>query len=244
MNNLFTNKSFSAPQNDVTPRTVIATQSNTFNAVFDPKPLDEAEQRSIEKLLVESYRPGTIEEKKVEEDVQTLKNLTAEIKAIGRQGIVLMGERVSKAREMLKPYKDGTFTKWLDTTFGTRKTGYNALSYFELYRKLHNLEIKEKFKKIPLRAAYVLASREGSLSVKEEIIRKYHKLGHIDLVTIIQEQLLIPKEKTRDKKGFTERLIIQMGDTLKKLEKRKDVLTETNRMALEEMRDTLSSMLS
>ena len=98
-----------------------------------------------------------------------------------------MEERVSRAKDILKPYKNGTFTKWIESTFGAKKTGYNALAYFELYQQLSNNDLREGFKKIPLRAAYILASRPGNHEIKEEIVREYHELGHGDLVNLIQD---------------------------------------------------------
>jgi len=239
MSKIFKNKSFSTSKNDVTPRTVIATQSNTFNSVFDPKPLDELEQRSIEKLLVEGYRPGFIKEEKVEEDIRKLKSLTAEIKAIGRQGIVLMGERVHKAREMLKLYQDGTFTKWLDSTFGTRKTGYNALSYFELYKSLPDEETRRNLKKLPLRAAYVLASRQGDATKKLEILRGLHNKSHGELLTIIQDLFPLDKGDKRKKEIPIRVLLNHLKQTVKDLEKAKKRIKNKDREFLNHIGKTL-----
>ena len=152
---------------------------------------------------MDSYVPGAIDEELVERDLNQLKLITSEIKAIGRQGTVLMGERVHKAKEVLNPYKDGTFTRWLESTFGTRKTGYNVLSYFELYRDLPQLDLEEKLKKMPLRAAYVLASRELDLDAKASIIRDCHELNHSELVAIIPDRLPASHESSRAQKALS-----------------------------------------
>jgi hypothetical protein len=222
----------------------LAPRVNSFNSIFETKPLDETESNRIERLLVDSYVAGSIDEEQVERDLNQLKLITSEIRAIGRQGTVLMGERVHKAKEVLKPYKDGTFTRWLESTFGTRKTGYNVLSYFELYRDLPQVDLKEKFKKMPLRAAYVLASREVDLDSKASIIRDCHELNHSELVAIIQDRLPASHESNRAQKSFVERLIVQIRDNAKKLEKRKDVLNDVNRIALEEAKQLIDSLLS
>lgn len=111
----------------------LVTNTNSFNALFATKPLEQSEAEQIEKILTDNFQEGFIEKDQVQQDVLQLKQITAEIKAIGKQGTILMGERVHRARELLKSYKDGAFTKWLESAFGTRKTGYNVLAYYEFY---------------------------------------------------------------------------------------------------------------
>lgn len=65
MTKTFKNKAFNSSNDDVKPRTIITTQSNTFNSVFDPKPIDENEKTRIQSLLVGNYKPGSFEEKKL-----------------------------------------------------------------------------------------------------------------------------------------------------------------------------------
>ena len=222
----------------------LISQTNNFNSVFDVKQLEEKEAAAIEKLLVDGFDPGKIEEEKAGNDVITLKQITAEIKTIGRQGIVLMGERVHRAKELLKPYRDGTFTKWLESAFGTRKTGYNVLSYFELYNAISIEGLKEKFKKIPLRIAYSLASREGDLGIKEEIIRNHYRDGYEELAIIIQDRFPVSSQDKRVGKSSNERLLCEIRENLKKLLKRKDVLSEKSKSELSEIQNLLDSILS
>ena len=240
---VFENKSF---QNKASAGTGfnLAPQVNSFNAIFDPKPLDALEETRIEKLLVENYQPGAIQDEQVKTDVLQLKRITAEIKSISKQGIVLMGERVHQAMGILKPYKDGTFTKWLEATFGARRTGYNVLAYFELYKALPSDSLRERLKKIPLRAAYALASRVGDADVKEEIIREHHDLKHNELVTLIQEKLPVASTDRRSGKSSNDRLIAKAHNMLEKLLKRKAVLSEGNKQDVAKMRELLDSILS
>ncbi|MBM3194810.1 MAG: hypothetical protein FJZ60_03495, partial [Chlamydiae bacterium] len=144
---LFENKAFSTPSNigfNLVP------QVNNFNSFFGTQPLDEKEDKAIQHLL----HQNTIPEKsdRLEKDYLELKTLASEIRAIGRQGTLLTGERVARARVILLDYKEGAFTDWLNVTFGSRKTAYNALRYFELYEALA-IDLKEKFKKMPLKSA-------------------------------------------------------------------------------------------
>ncbi len=207
----------------------LVTQVNNFTSVFNTKPLDESDANKIEKLLVENFQPGTIEEEQVEQDMCQMKQLTAEIKSIGKQGVVLMGERGHTAKEILKPYKDGTFSKWLESAFGTRKTGYNALAYFTFHKSLPSDQLKENFKKFPLRAAYALASREGDVETKTAIVRECHDLDHNDIVSMIQEKLPADIEDKRKTKGTRLGLTEQVAEILKKIQKRKDTLSDRER---------------
>lgn len=219
-------------------------QSNSFNSVFDIKPLDELEARRIEKLLVDNFQPGKISEEQTALDTEQLKSITADIKAIGRQGIVLIGERVHKAKELLKPYKDGTFTKWLESTFGTRKTGYNMLAYYDLYKSLPHDELRERFKKIPQRVAYILASRDGDIEKKVEIIRDSNGRSQEDLVLLIQETFPVASGDKRVGKDANSKLIVEIREVMTKLRKRKGSLTEWNKKELSELRSILDSIIS
>lgn len=185
-------------------------QTNSFNSVFDTKPLDPLEAMRIEQLLAEGVQPGSQAKTQLYTDAVNLKQITAEIRAIGKQGIVLMGERVHRARELLKPYKDGTFTRWLEAAFGTRKTGYNVLSYYELYKALPNDNVRERFKKLQQRTAYILASREGELAIKTEIISEYHNRKHNELIVLIQERLPIAVNDRRVRKPSARSLLAHL----------------------------------
>ena len=149
-------------------------QANSFQAIFPTKPLEEQERCKIRQILEQGVLSDSVEEgveKRVEEQ---LYQITEEIRAISRQGAVLLGERVFRVRELLKPYRDGTFTKWLEATFSSRKTGYNFLAYYELYIHLPREELKEKFKKDgALYAEYSLESGEPSSNIESTSIYSY-----------------------------------------------------------------------
>nr|NGX47007.1 hypothetical protein [Chlamydiota bacterium] len=132
---------------------------NAFQSVFNTQPLSSRVEINIEKLLVENRVPGENTEKNVSQDIRVVKELTKEIKAIGNQGAFLIGERIAKAREVLKRYKKETFGSWLEETFGNKRTGYNFLAYYELWEGLPDSSLKEKYQLMPRKAAYMLASR-------------------------------------------------------------------------------------
>jgi len=167
----------------------LAHESNTFNNIFGVTPLEKSDETSLQRLLVEGYQPGIFEEHQVGDDVKKIVTLTEEIKAIGKQCVVLLGERVSKARDILKPYKDGTFTRWLEAAFGSRKSGYNALGYYELHKALPADDLREKLAKLQKRLAYTLASREGDINIKAEIIKECHNKSPDEAISIMKEKL-------------------------------------------------------
>lgn len=220
----------------------LAPQVNNFNAVFDTQPLDEKESRKLEKLLVDNFLPGKISEKQVEIDIVHLREITAEIKAISKQGIVLMGERIHKAKMLLKPYKDGTFTHWLETTFGSRRTAYNMLSYYQLYSELPDYSLKEKFKKIPPKIAYILASKNVRLEEKAKIIDDYHDLNSDELMMLIQDKFPTDENDGRRKEA-NKTLLDSLETGFKKLMRRKDQLTEDNLAQLIRIRKLMDEIL-
>lgn len=218
--------------------------AKNFNSVFDTKPLDQEEARSLEQLLSENFLLVVTNKEQVATDITNLKQITAEIKAIGKQGIILIGERVHRAREILKPYKDGTFTKWLESAFGSRKSGYNALSYYELYTALPHDDLRDRFKKLKQRTAYILASREGDIETKTEIINKYHDKPHEELLILIQEKLPISIKDKRSSKSLTEKLLIEARRIVEKLYSCKADFTHEDKNEIYKLKKLLDSMLT
>ncbi len=237
--NIFQNKAFEKNASAKTEFHLVP-QTNAFNALFNMKTLEKKEELFIEGILSSSIDFGSITAEKVQQDLQQIKKLTEEIKAIGRQGVILMGERVFIAREILKPYRDGTFTKWLETTFGSRKTGYNRLAYFELYKNLPQEDLKELFQKIPQRAAYILASREGPVEIKSDLIRNHSHLGHQELIEIIQKTL---PSHSFDHKKRCHRWIAAAQDALQKIHLKKSHLSQEDRKALTRLKTVLEKIL-
>ena len=241
MSNEFSNAAFQVSEN--VNHFNLVNHVNSFNSVFDIKPLDTSESVKIEKLLFENNLSREVTDEDIKKDAKKLQSLTADIKAIGRQGTVLIGERVFLAMQILKSYKNGTFTKWLDSTFGAKKTGYNCLAYFELYRGLSNDDLREKLKKIPLRSAYILASRDGEPKIKEEIIRECHELGHHELITIIQKRLPVSTKDRRSCPQGHNKLISKIHEILLVLLEEKKYLTEKEKECICELKEIAEEIL-
>ncbi len=141
---------------------------SSFAGVFKVTPLSSEEQVFLKELL-EDYKEESYD---THQDFVHLASITSEVKAINNQAIILHGERIKKAQAILKKYKEGAFTFWLIQTYGNRQTPYNFLQYFELYQQLSQ-NLIPKLDAMPRQAAYTLASRFGSIDLKEKIIQNY-----------------------------------------------------------------------
>lgn len=236
-NKLFENKAFE--KTSVKTEFNLVAQTSNFHSVFNVKPLDEVQSQEIDELL--GAHRKEIDNKQVEKDAETLKMLTSEILSIGKQATLLIGERVHRARELLKSYTDGTFSKWLQGTFGNRKNGYNMLSYYELYSEIQEEELRETFKKLNNSTAYILASREGDLVTKFDIIRDHYNKPHHDVVAIIQEKLPLSVQDKRTNKSYNDTLIVNMLKMVKRLSAMR--LSEKNKEDLNKMSATLMELI-
>ena len=141
----------------------------SFQGLFAIKELDNLQKSELEELLTTFKQK---EEQDIANDFQSLVAITSEVKAITNQAALLHGERIKKAQEILKKYKDGAFSQWLVKTYGNRQTPYNLLLYYEFHEELPQ-ELQEKLETIPRQAMYILASRNISLDKKKEIVASY-----------------------------------------------------------------------
>ena len=213
-----------------TPRKFnLHSRNDPVQSFFGVKPLDESEANVIEKLLVDNLHSDNDPEEHLNSDIENLKTLTSEIKAINKQGILLIGERIHKARELLKSYIDGTFIKWIELTFDSKSTGYNMLYYYELHQKLPN-SAKEDLKKIPQKAAYMLASRKGDIEKKAELISENHNLKADEIMLLIQKQF--PSSRNTLIKDPNTRLIQSIHVALNTLSTQKKQLSQQQKKTL------------
>jgi energy-converting hydrogenase A subunit M len=229
----------------------LAPNVNVFNSIFTPKQLDTDEENKIQNLLFDNFQieesSNWPAEERLKIDIDQLKAITAEIKAIQKQSIVLLGERIEKAQNLLKSYKDGTFTIWLKDTFNSKQTGYNILAYYEFYKSLPTLELKELFKKLPKRAAYTLASRTGDLELKLQILNHFllfDSESSSNILVHIRDRLPLADDDRRRSKGEISLLIDSLYKTTYAIQKRGGKLTDECRKKLIEIRSVLDQFLS
>ncbi|MBX3718331.1 MAG: CT583 family protein [Parachlamydiales bacterium] len=165
---------------------------SSFSGVFRVSPLSEREQESLQQIL-DHFRE---EAQEISEDLTELSAITAEVKAINNQAIILHGERIQKAQTILKKYRDGAFSAWLVATYGNRQTPYNFLQYYELYTSLpHTLH--SKLDEMPRQAVYSLASREGSFDQKQEIVASYRGQPKQELLSLIRQTFPLAESDKR-----------------------------------------------
>ncbi len=154
---------------------------SSFAGVFRVTVLNETEKQTLKDIL-NQYKN---ENQEVIQDLEYLSSLTAEVKAINSQAIILHGERIQKAQQILTSYQEGAFSAWLICTYGNRQTPYNFLQYYELYRAIP-ASMQAQLDLIPRQAAYSLASRQGPLAQKQHIIKTYQGQSKQELLELIR----------------------------------------------------------
>ncbi len=167
--------------------TALAEQSksgnlSSFSGVFRISALNDREKEEIETIL-KNFREDT--DYDVQNDLKMLMTLTSEVKAITNQAVILHGERIKKAQEVLKSYKDGAFSAWLIATYGNRQTPYNFLQYYEFYMSMP-VTLHPKIDSMPRQVIYSLASRSGTFDKKQEIVQNYDGQPKQELLTLIR----------------------------------------------------------
>ena len=159
----------------------------SFSGIFSVAELSQGEKELLHAILREHMRGH----KEIDKDLEALGFLTAEVKAISNQAALLHGERIKKAQELLKKYREGAFTAWLLAAYGNRQTPYNFLQYYEFYEALPKV-LKDKVHEMPRQAIYTLASRDGSLAKKQILIENYKGETKTHLLNLIRD--LFPLE--------------------------------------------------
>lgn len=153
-----------------------------FSGMFTVAELNEFEKEHLEAILQE-YGTG---ESDLENDLSSLISITSEVKAINNQAAILHGERVKKAHDILTKYKDGAFTAWMMAAYGNRQTPYNFMQYYEFYVAMPKT-LRPQIETMPRQAIYSLASREGAIDKKQEIVENYNGETKAEVLHIIRE---------------------------------------------------------
>lgn len=188
-------KTKESPQPKMTALVERATNGDlsSFSGVFRVTALNENEKSSLEEIL-KSFRHAETDD--VENDLKALVAITSEVKAITNQAVILHGERIKKAQEILKKYRDGAFTAWLYTTYGNRQTPYNFLQYYEFYSIMPST-LHPKMDQMPRQAIYTLASRSGEIERKQEIVTNYAGQPKQELLKLIRQMFPLADDDKR-----------------------------------------------
>ena len=157
---------------------------SSFSGVFKPSSLNDSEKENLSNIL-QNYKEED-SSNNFEDDLKNLIKITAEVKAITNQAVILHGERIQKAQAILKNYKEGAFTYWLMETYGNRQTPYNFLQYYEFYMEMPT-SLRPQIDSMPRQAIYTLASRGGDLEKKQDIVQSYKGQSKQEILSIIRK---------------------------------------------------------
>lgn len=208
-------------------------QLSSFSGVFKTAPLSVPEKAMLSSIL-ESYYD---EDRDTEKDLEDLMNISSEVKAINTQAIILHGERIKRAQDILKNYREGAFTAWLIAAYGNRQTPYNFLQYFELSQTLPQF-LQEKLGEMPKQAVYALASRDGENEKKEELIKTYN--GEPKKIILERIRKVFPlKENDRRQKNPVSHAITTLTNIKRQIQEGYFTPTASEKMALKQLLDEL-----
>jgi hypothetical protein len=165
---------------------------SSFSGVFRVSPLKLEQQESLQQLL-EQY---ALQTESLGSDLRLLSSLTCEVRAIHNQAAILHGQRIKKAQQILKNYREGAFTAWLLFSYGNRQTPYNFLQYYELFSSLPAL-LATRLEEMPRQVAYALASRKAELDAKMEMISAYQGQSKQEFLSLIRLKFPLPEKDRR-----------------------------------------------
>jgi len=198
---------------------------SSFSGLFSISELSEREKSAIETILKEY----AFDHEDVEQDLANLISITSEVKAINNQAALLHGERIKKAHTILTRYRDGAFTAWLLAAYGNRQTPYNLMQYYEFHEAMPK-RLRLQIEAMPRQAIYTLASREGALEKKQEIVEKYQGETKAELLILIREAFPLD-EKDGRRKNSGESAIEALRRLHRDLKKRPTHFTRTQKEA-------------
>ena len=159
-----------------------------------PKNLLSAAEKNQISSLLEKYRTST--EETPTQDIEQLCGITAEIKSIHNQSIILHGERIKKAQDILKKYNEGAFSSFLMQTYGNRQTPYNFLLYYEFYTSVSK-GVQKIIDPMPKQAIYSLSSRDISKGEKIDFVKSYQGETKVELLQRLRDVYPL---KSKDKR--------------------------------------------
>ena len=166
--------------------------STSIPSAFQIAPISPQERNSLQTLL-EKYKGKN---QNISDDLQFLSNITSEVKAISNQAVILHGERIKRAQELLKKYRDGAFSQWLMKTYGNRQTPYNFMQYYELYNALPK-KLQGIVDEMPRQAIYSLSSRSVPQEKKVEFVKEYNGESKTELLEKLRSSFPLKKQDRR-----------------------------------------------
>ena len=184
-------------------------QLSSFSGVFQVNAISIKEELALETIL-HKFKGVDVD---ISSDLEHLKKLTSEVKAINNQAAMLHGERIKAAQEILKSYNEGAFSAWLIDTYGNRQTPYNFMLYYDFYSLLDE-PLKEVADEMPKQVIYTLSSRKVSQEEKETFLQNYKGETKKELLSLLRHAFPLSKH---DKRSSS--LVENTLSTLRALEK-------------------------
>ncbi len=194
--------------------------------------LSEQEKLAIKKIIIDDYQLGTISENQVAQHVDKLTNITKQIKAISTQSVLLHGERIKQAQELLSNYHEGAFSKWLMITYGNRQSPYNMLRYYEFYQSAPQTA-RPMIEGAPKKCVYILASREGNDQTKLDLLQNHGNKPQIKFLKEIQQAF--PTQENIKRKPQLTSTIESISKLCSKLEDSSKHLSDNDRSDLKKI---------
>ncbi len=215
-------------------------QMSGFAGVFNVTKLSSAEISSLHNIL-DHYVP---EDRKDDfrADFERLTDITAEVKAINNQAIILHGERIKKAHSILTKYEDGAFTAWLMAAYGNRQTPYNLMQYYDFYQAMPG-DLRPKVELMPKQAVYTLAARDARIEEKKKIVENFSGETKNELLALIRETFPLDENDGR-KIDHGNAAIIALRKGLNSLKASKFKLTDDQKERIGEIVEEINSFLS
>jgi hypothetical protein len=211
---------------------------SSFSGVFRVTSLNGTETAVLESILKNFSKENSIN---FDADLKTLTMITSEVKAISNQAVILHGERIKKAQDLLKNYLDGAFTAWLYATYGNRQTPYNFLQYYEFYSQMPQV-LHTKIDQMPRQVVYTLASRSGDLKKKEEIVKNYLGQPKQELLNLIRIEFPLD-ETDRRLPNFAAHAITFLKRAREMLKKNVCVPSSAEKEVLQDLADQLQELI-
>ena len=241
-------KKFLALRNKEIPKDAPAVDNsvvphNSFRAMFDPHDLADTDLNNLKVIFNESAGETEFEEE-VDKDFSQLVQITSELKAIQKQAVILVGERVCAVREIFKRHggENIGFTAWLSLTFNAKKTAYNAMAYFELYNALPTEDLKTKMKQMPVKVSYVLASRTAPEKLKFSIIDSYQGEKQREMLDRIEEHIPILGDK-RSLRTLGEKAVDDLERIIETIMRRKHHMHDKEKLRIDHALHMLEELI-
>jgi hypothetical protein len=210
---------------------------NSFRSIFNADE-DESEDREFLAALFEKHLEESEDYKEISKDLEDLVKVTSELKSIQKQAVLLVGERIFQVRRILKSYakESDMFISWVDRTFSSRKSAYNALAFYEFYSSLDSDELKTNYKKMPAKISYIIASKKADYDKKVRIVEQYQGQKQKEMLEIIDEELTEKKALAKTSLDATTKTLMEMQRLTHVLKRRMNRFGTKHREILQEVK--------